>query len=36
VRDFVGAALWLASFGGDVVEWRGIRFRLEKGKLVRV
>ncbi len=36
VRDFVGAGLWLASFGGDEVEWRGVKFRLEKGKLERV
>jgi ceramide glucosyltransferase len=35
LRDFAGAALWVASFAGDVVEWRGIKFRLVKGKLVR-
>jgi hypothetical protein len=35
LRDFAGAALWAASFAGDVVEWRGIKFRLVKGKLVR-
>lgn len=35
-RDFVGAVLWFWSFGGDDVEWRGIKFRLNKGKLERV
>jgi ceramide glucosyltransferase len=35
VRDFVGAALWVASFAGDVVEWRGVKFHLVNGKLVR-
>jgi ceramide glucosyltransferase len=36
LRDFVGAVLWFWSFGGDDVEWRGIKFRLNKGKLERV
>ena len=35
-RDFVGAVLWVWSFGGDDVEWRGIKFRLNKGKLERI
>jgi ceramide glucosyltransferase len=35
LRDVIGAALWLGSFGGDDVEWSGIKFRLKKGKLER-
>jgi hypothetical protein len=27
--------LWLASFAGHEVEWRGVKFRLVKGKLER-
>ena len=34
-RDFLGAGLWLASFAGHTVEWRGVKFRLVKGKLER-
>jgi ceramide glucosyltransferase len=32
-RDFVALAVWVASFVGNTVEWRGMRFRLRKGKL---
>jgi ceramide glucosyltransferase len=32
-RDFVALAVWIASFFGNTVEWRGLRFRLRKGKL---
>jgi ceramide glucosyltransferase len=35
LRDVMGAALWVASFSSDDIEWRGIRFRLKKGKLER-
>nr|HTV64134.1 hypothetical protein [Bryocella sp.] len=33
VRDFVALAVWIASFFGNTVEWRGERFKLRKGKL---
>jgi ceramide glucosyltransferase len=33
VRDFVALAIWVASYMGNTVEWRGMRFRLNKGKL---
>ena len=33
LRDFVGLAIWIASYMGSTVEWRGMRFRLKKGKL---
>jgi ceramide glucosyltransferase len=36
VRDFVSAAVWLVSFFGSTVEWRGLRFRLRQGKLERI
>jgi ceramide glucosyltransferase len=36
VRDIVGALVWLASFAGNTVSWRGDRFRLRNGKLIRV
>ncbi len=35
VRDFVAMALWIWSYMGDEVEWRGERFTLDNGKLVR-
>jgi ceramide glucosyltransferase len=36
LRDFAAAAVWLASFAGNTVTWRGDRFRLKKGKLTRI
>jgi len=33
VRDFIALAIWIASFMGNTVVWRGLRFRLRKGKL---
>jgi len=33
LRDVVGLAVWVASFFGDTVVWRGERFRLRDGKL---
>src|SRR5579871_6034377 len=35
LRDFLALALWIASFFGNTVEWRGLRFKLRKGKLER-
>jgi len=36
LRDFVALAVWIASFFGNTVEWRGLRFRLRKGKLEKI
>lgn len=33
LRDFMALLIWIGSFGGDTVEWRGQRFKLRKGKL---
>jgi ceramide glucosyltransferase len=33
LRDFVALAVWFASYWGDTVVWRGLRFKLRKGKL---
>lgn len=34
LRDFAAVAIWLASFAGHAVTWRGDRFELRAGKLV--
>jgi ceramide glucosyltransferase len=36
LRDLVAAAIWFASLFGNTVTWRGERFRLSHGKLVRI
>jgi ceramide glucosyltransferase len=36
VRDLVAVAVWIASFAGHTVTWRGDRFELKKGKLIRI
>jgi ceramide glucosyltransferase len=36
LRDFLALAVWGWSFAGDTVVWRGERFRLRGGRLVRV
>ena len=36
VRDGFGLVLWLWSFAGDTVVWRGERFRLRRGRLERL
>ncbi len=36
LRDGMGAWMWVWSFAGDEVEWRGMKFHLRKGKLVRM
>ncbi len=36
VRDCLGLLLWAWSYAGDTVEWRGERFRIERGRLLRV
>jgi len=36
VKDFLHAAVWAASFLGNTVEWRGVKYRLTRGgRLVR-
>jgi ceramide glucosyltransferase len=36
LRDLIGAALWIASFAGHAVTWRGDRFELKDGRLIRI
>ena len=35
LRDCLALALWAWSFASNIVEWRGERFRIEAGKLIR-
>jgi ceramide glucosyltransferase len=35
-RDFVALLIWIASYTGNTVEWRGLRFKLRKGKLEKI
>src|SRR5271157_1908340 len=35
LRDLVALAVWIASYAGNEIEWRGLRFRLRHGKLER-
>ena len=36
VRDLIAVAVWIASFAGHTVTWRGDRFELKKGRLTRI
>jgi ceramide glucosyltransferase len=36
VRDCVGLMLWVWSYAGETVVWRGEQFRLKSGRLERV
>jgi ceramide glucosyltransferase len=36
LRDLFGVAIWLASFFGQTVIWRGDRFHLKNGRLTRI
>ncbi|MGA3211587.1 MAG: bacteriohopanetetrol glucosamine biosynthesis glycosyltransferase HpnI [Terriglobales bacterium] len=36
LRDFLALAIWMTSFFGRTVEWRGQRFSLRDGKLVAI
>jgi len=36
LRDVVGWLVWIASFVGDTVQWRGETFRLHAGKLTKI
>jgi len=33
LRDFVALAVWVTSFAGNQIEWRGLKFRVRDGKL---
>ena len=33
LRDFVTLAVWVTSFAGNEIEWRGLKFRVRDGKL---
>jgi ceramide glucosyltransferase len=35
VRDLIGVTVWVASFTGNTVNWRGEKFQLKDGKLYR-
>jgi ceramide glucosyltransferase len=34
VRDFSALLVWIVSFAGHEIVWRGVRFRLQNGKLI--
>ena len=36
LRDVVASLVWITSFAGNTVEWRGERFRLRAGKLEKL
>ena len=36
LRDLIAVAVWAASFAGSTVTWRGDRFKLNKGRLIRI
>jgi ceramide glucosyltransferase len=36
LRDCCGLALWVWSYAGETVVWRGERLRLQKGRLTRI
>jgi ceramide glucosyltransferase len=36
VRDLLALFVWIISFAGHEIVWRGDRFKLENGKLVRI
>jgi len=36
LRDLVAVGVWAASFAGSTVTWRGDRFQLKKGRLIRI
>lgn len=36
LRDLIAVAIWIASFTGHTVTWRGDRFQLKNGRLIRI
>ncbi len=35
-RDLIGVLVWIASFAGHTVVWRGDRFQLKNGRLIQI
>jgi ceramide glucosyltransferase len=35
MRDLIAVGVWIASFAGHTVTWRGEQFELRKGRLIR-
>jgi ceramide glucosyltransferase len=35
LRDAIGFAVWIWSFAGNTIEWRGERFELKNGRLIK-
>jgi len=33
IRDLLAVCIWIASYAGHTIAWRGKRFMLDKGKL---
>ena len=36
LRDLIAVGIWLASFAGHTVTWRGDKFELKDGRLIRL
>ncbi len=36
LRDLIAFSVWLMSFVGHTVDWRGVSFHLKNGKLIRI
>jgi len=36
VRDLIAVIVWIASFAGHNISWRGNKFKLENGKLIKI
>lgn len=36
VRDLIALAVWVASFAGHTISWRGDKFKLQNGKLIKI
>jgi ceramide glucosyltransferase len=36
LRDLIAVGVWIASLAGHTVSWRGDRFELKNGKLIRI
>ena len=36
IRDLIATGVWVASFTGHTVTWRGDRFELKNGRLIRI
>jgi ceramide glucosyltransferase len=36
IRDLIALAVWIASFAGHDISWRGDKFKLQNGKLIKI